>query len=1093
MNILKRKKFWRWLLISILFLLVSVSIAPYLLYKNQDFIAKKVTEKLNEMQVGHTTLGGIYISPFKNFPYISVDLKDLKFYSSDDETQRPVYAFEDVYIGFDAWQLLRGEYTIKKIVVQKGELHAIRFEDSTTNLLLAKSLNAKDLKTELETAEKDENNHLHLDLQSIELIDVFVEKEDRLENNLVQIQIKKATNTFTYKTDFIDNHLEIDFQLVDLNLHNMDFFVNKHITIISDTHYNLKNNYLDIDPSELHIEGGIFSLEGRIDIEDDMNMDLVVNGKKPDFKLITSFAPEAIYKKLENYRNEGEVYFKGIIQGKAIDDTPKITLEFGCKNAQFINPNASKSINDLNFAGFYTNGEERNLKTSELYLENLSGKPEESFVKGSFHVVNFENPYFSIDLHSNLNLTSLYELFELEMVKDLKGQAIIDMSIDELLEANDIESVLGKLKDGTDSRIILKDVSFSASDYYPHPIKNLNAKISFVNGKLQIDYFDIEIEDSKLELSGFISNLTALLHNKDADMEAILKGKASKLNLPVLLAFDSALAASTTEVVSNLIFETKFLTNTKYIRQVEGIPQGEFIVDSLFFNLKNYAHTFHDFYIDVIIDENDVRVKRFHGEIDKSSFDLDAYLKNYPALFPNHAAKPIEFYIDIKSDNLIFNELFTYEGTNYLPQEYKDEMLKEFEVEALLTIDSKEVLASNWFAHTDLKLMDLHGKFRQHKLKVEKLHGDFSLRNGDLTIKDFSGKLGKSDIKLDGQFFNYFDSLKTSSGKIKLVAQNLDIDEIITYEEPKKETKKESKKDIKKDANTALLNYHDTVFNIFSVEFPNLEMEAQIGDLKYHNYNLTNINTKMRSTSEHYLHIDKLDFDAADGHLELNGYFNGSDPTHIYFTSDLKIDNADLDKLFFKFDNFGQDFLLQENIHGRITGTVKSKVRMHPDLVPYLEETEAHAEMIIKNGSLVNFPPFELFSDYMGNKDLKNIRFGELINVFDIKNGRMDIPRMEISSSLGYMFISGTQNFDTDLKMNYVVEVPFKLVRQAAWQAMFKKNPKAVQDLEIIENDAEIQSSDPDKNKTMISINIFGTPDNFDFKIGKGKRGRKKD
>jgi hypothetical protein len=265
-------------------------------------------------------------------------------------------------------------------------------------------------------------------------------------------------------------------------------------------------------------------------------------------------------------------------------------------------------------------------------------------------------------------------------------------------------------------------------------------------------------------------------------------------------------------------------------------------------------------------------------------------------------------------------------------------------------------------------------------------------------------------------------------------------------------------------------------------------MEAQIGDLKYHNYHLTNIKTKMRSTSEHYLHIDKLDFDAADGHLQLNGYFNGSDPTHIYFTSDLKIDNADLDKLFFKFDNFGQDFLLQENIHGRITGTVKSKVRMHPDLVPYLGETEAHAEIIIKNGSLVNFPPFELFSDYMGNKDLKNVRFGELVNVFDIKNGRMDIPRMEISSSLGYMFISGTQNFDTNLAMNYVVEVPFKLVRQAAWQAMFKKNPKAAQDLEIIENDAEIQSSDPDKNKTMISINIFGTPDNFDFKLGKGKK-----
>ncbi len=768
MKISKRKKLWRWFWIGFLLLLISVSIAPYILYKNQDFIAEKVTEKLNEMQVGHTTLGGLYISPFKNFPYISVDLKDLKFYASDDQTQRPVYAFEDVYIGFDAWKLLEGEYTIKKIVIQKGEMHVIRFEDGTINLVLAKSFNVKELKSELEKAEKDSTNHFHLDLKSIELIDVFIEKEDRLENNLIQIQVKKAKSNFTYNTDFIDNHLDLDFEVIDLNLHNMDFFVNKHIDVISDIHYNLKDNYLDIDPSEFHIEGGVFSLEGRIDIEDDINMDLKVNGKKPDFKLITSFAPPDIYEKLEKYRNEGEIYFKGIIQGKAMGDTPKIAIEFGCKNAQFINPNSSKSINDLSFAGFYTNGEEHNLKTSELYLENLSGKPNESFVKGSFHVINFDDPYFSIDLHSNLNLTSLYELFEMEMLKDLKGQAIIDMTIDELLDADDVEGILGKLKDGTDSRIILKDVSFYAPDYYPHSIKNLNAKASFVGGKLQIDYFDITIEDSKLELSGFISNLTALLHNKDAEVEADLKGKASKLNLPLLLAFDSALAARTTEVVSNLVFDTKFLTNTKYIRQADGIPQGEFLIDSLFFDLKNYAHTFHDFHIDVIIDENDIRVKRFHGEIDKSDFDLDAYLKNYHALLPKHDAKPIEFYIDIKSDNLIFNDLMTYEGKNYLPKEYKNETLKEFEVEALLNINSKDLLDSNWFKKTDLKLTDLHGKFRQHKLKIEGLHGDFSMRKGDLSIKNFSGKLGKSDVKLEAQLFNYFDSSKTAKGNSQI-------------------------------------------------------------------------------------------------------------------------------------------------------------------------------------------------------------------------------------------------------------------------------------------------------------------------------------
>ncbi len=221
---------------------------------------------------------------------------------------------------------------------------------------------------------------------------------------------------------------------------------------------------------------------------------------------------------------------------------------------------------------------------------------------------------------------------------------------------------------------------------------------------------------------------------------------------------------------------------------------------------------------------------------------------------------------------------------------------------------------------------------------------------------------------------------------VKLIAQKLDIDEIINYEEPKSVTKIGTQTATK----TTSVNSHDSVFNIFAFDFPNLEVDAQIGDLQYHKYHLKNIKSKMRSTSEHYLHIDKLDFDAADGHIDLKGYFNGSDSTHIYFDSNLKIDDADLDKLFFKFDNFGQDYLLQENIHGRISGTVKSKVRLHPDLVPYLGETEAHAEVTIVNGSLVNFPPFKILYEYMGDKDLENVRFGELTNVFDIKDGTSD-------------------------------------------------------------------------------------------------------
>ena len=40
---------------------------------------------------------------------------------------------------------------------------------------------------------------------------------------------------------------------------------------------------------------------------------------------------------------------------------------------------------------------------------------------------------------------------------------------------------------------------------------------------------------------------------------------------------------------------------------------------------------------------------------------------------------------------------------------------------------------------------------------------------------------------------------------------------------------------------------------------------------------------------------------------------------------DLVMNNVDLDKLLFKFENFGQDHLVSENLQGKLTSRIKEK------------------------------------------------------------------------------------------------------------------------------------------------------------------------
>ncbi len=1071
-RIFKRKYILRTLLVLFILMVGLIAITPYYLYRNQDLVKEMVLSRLNKAMVGHTTLESVYISPFKNFPYISIDLRNLKFYDTDDESHPPIYEFEDVYLGFDIWDIFKGEYTIKKVHLQKGKLHIIRYEDGNINLLLAKSMR--------EQIEEEENDDpLHLDLRKITLSEVRIEKDDKITQQHLLVHFTKASSSFKYIDDFIDNNLEANFEILDMNVPGLGFFKNKHFHLASDLHYNTLKNFVEIKPSKFELEGGLFEMQGSIDLAKNAYLDIEVKGRKPDFKLITSFAPDYVYERLKTYKNEGDIYFKGKIVGASIDDSPKIDLEFGCKNANFINPNANKSLKDLNFAGYFTNGEKRSLETSELYLQNLSGKPDESVFKGSFHIKNFLDPRISVDLQSNLDLSTLYELFELEALKGMQGKMIVNMTIDELLDYNDVEGTLGKLKDGSDSKVVLKNVSFQPLGY-PHRIEKINSEITFVDKKLNIKYLEAKIKDSDFSFQGNMSNFSTFLHGRDANIVAKLSGKSKKIDLAQVLSFDPELAKTYNDVITDLRFIFHFDTNSKYLSRADGIPEGEFFIDELFFKLKNYKHHFHDFATDFLIDKDDIKIKEFSGVIDKSDLNLIGHLKNYHALLPNHEAKPIELYFDFTSKYLKFDDLLTYNQVNYLPEEYKHETLEDFEIEATLKANSQDILKGDWLHQTDLKLTDVHCKLRQHPLKLREIHGDFQTRNGQLNISNFVGKIGQSDFKIDGTLSNYFDETgKQKTEKLTFQSSMLNLDELMSYD-----------LNAGKAANTQPDQPidHDAGFNLFEVPFPEMELEANLGAIKYQKTSLQNFKGKFRTKTNHYLYIDDLNFDAAGGHTHIKGYFNGSDPKHIYFSSTIDTKNIDIDQIFYKFDNFGQDYLLKDNIHGTLTAKVTSKVLLHTDLVVNLKETEAHIEATIREGSLVNFAPFQMMSSYVGDKDLSNVRFAEISNTFDVKNGTISIPRMEIATTLGYLFISGKKTLD--LQMDYIIEVPFKVIKQATWNMLFnKKKNKSKEEQEVEE---EIMRAREDGRELFVKINITGTPDKYEIRMGKGNRNRRK-
>jgi hypothetical protein len=146
-----------------------------------------------------------------------------------------------------------------------------------------------------------------------------------------------------------------------------------------------------------------------------------------------------------------------------------------------------------------------------------------------------------------------------------------------------------------------------------------------------------------------------------------------------------------------------------------------------------------------------------------------------------------------------------------------------------------------------------------------------------------------------------------------------------------------------------------------------------------------------------------------------------------------------------------------------------------------MSKTKAQLNVSIYNGTLVDFAPMQAMATYFKDKNLRLIRFDTLQNTLTFTNGVLDIPSMDINSSLGFIRMSGKQSLD--LNMEYYVRVPMKMVTKVGLSSLFNKKHEEV-DLAQVD---EIEYMDKDKKIAFMNLKVVGKPEDFKVALGKDK------
>jgi hypothetical protein len=1035
------------ILLLLLSFLVLIGIAIGILYTNKDIIIQNLIFENNKKYQGQISIKSIDFSFLKQFPYTSIQLNNLNVWETKDTLQKPIVSIKKAYLGFNLWSLIQKDYNIKKIALQDGNIHLIQDKSNILNIQKA-----------FETKEKDASESVHFDINEIILEQIDIKKENVLQKTIVEVDAENAKAQFSYQKKHIALKLDSKFLLNVFKSNKPTFINQKHFELHTDFIFDRATHLLTFKKTSVELEHAQFEMKGKIDVDNDMFVDLNFHGEKKNFDLLLAMAPNDIAQTLKTYDNKGNIFFDAKILGKTINgNNPLIEARFGCKEGYILNSDVNKKVDELGFLCTFSNGANHNASSSVFELSDFSAKPEAGIFKAKMKVVNFESPEIDMQIDSDFDLNFLTKFLKLYHLKNLEGKVLLSMKFHDIVDLKNPEKSLEKLNQAYYSKLKISNLNFKSKSY-PQKISNLNVDASMEGETLFVKNCNFNINNSDIQLTGKVKNIPALIHQNHQQIESDFHFKSKKLDFN---DFYISKNKNINEIASNLKLDFLFKGAANTFVTSKTLPLGQFYLTNLSGKLKNYKHELKAINGLFYIKPNDIIIKRLDGKMDASDFHFKGNISHYELWLSEIKQGRTTIDFDFNSNNLILKDVFTYNNHNYIPVEYQDETVEDFKFHGKVSLDYQDSLKA-----TDFYLTHFKAKFKRHPIAFHHLKGHFHLENKLLNIKSFEGKLGENDWNIKGIYA--LENVKANS-KLYIHSNNLNLNELFSYTLKENENVKD----------------HDSGFNIFKEPFPNLNIYSKVKTFKYKNYNIKNMLCDIEIKENHMVYLNQFKCQVADGIMDAKGYFNGSNPNNIYIKPDIKIQKVDLDQMMIKFDNFGQDRLVSDNIHGQFSGRITGKLYVHSDFVPNIQKSNLKMDVLIENGRLDNFAPLESMSSYFGNKNLKKIKFDTLSNTFFVNGGVMSFPNMNINSSLGYIEVSGKQ--DMDLKMDYFVRVPLKLVSKAVFTKLFKKLPESINE----QQEDDIIIRDPQKRLRFLNLRILGTPENYKISVERVKNENK--
>ena len=237
----------------------------------------------------------------------------------------------------------------------------------------------------------------------------------------------------------------------------------------------------------------------------------------------------------------------------------------------------------------------------------MSAKLDKGKFLANVVVSNFEEPEIDMQVNADFNLEFMADFLNLNEVNISSGDISLDMNFHDIIDIDNPQHALNKLNQAYFAELKVDDLSLSSKDF-PAPLKKLNAHLVMNGKKGTLNKFDMLLGNSDVSITGYVSDLPAILHHTAAPVETHLDMKSKQLDISELTKFKVTDSTSNgvDEQIKDLSASFSFKTLANAFTESKYLPKGEFFVDDFYAQLKHYPHKLHDFHVDLLVDDADV-------------------------------------------------------------------------------------------------------------------------------------------------------------------------------------------------------------------------------------------------------------------------------------------------------------------------------------------------------------------------------------------------------------------------------------------------------------------------------------------------------